>query len=354
MGDGRAPRLKDVAVAAGVHVSTASRALNEQTTGLVNPETTERVRQAAHALGYRINGMARALKTRRSLAIGMLVPDITNPFFPPIVRGAEDAFAEAGYSLVLSNTDNDPDKARRQLAAMLETRVDGLLLATALRNDELVAELAASDTPVALVNRTVDADADGATVSAAVPDDHLGVALAVEHLYQLGHRRIAYLGGPLDVSNGHRRRVSFDQAARRLGLDQAVAVEAAAFNEAEGRRGAAALLGHALDANGAGSARPTAIMAGNDLMALGVLDAAAARGLACPRDLSVVGFNDMPLADRMRPPLTTVRVAEYDLGRRAAELLLATIDNPRRSPETVLLAPELVVRGSTGPAPSSS
>ncbi len=348
MGEGRAPRLKDVADAAGVHVSTASRALNEQTAALVNPETTERVRQAAHALGYRINGMARALKTRRSLAIGMLVPDITNPFFPPIVRGAEDAFAAAGYSLVLANTDNDRDKARRQVAAMLETRVDGLLLATALRRDELVDELVQDGIPVALVNRTIDGDG----VSAVVPDDHLGVALAVEHLAGLGHRRIAYLGGPLDTSNGARRRASFDQAVGKLGpgqaRDLAVAVEMAGFNEAEGRRGAAALL------DVPAGERPTAIMAGNDLMALGVLDAAAERGLACPRDLSVVGFNDMPLADRMRPPLTTVRVAEYDLGHQAAKLLLAAIEDPLRPPETVLLAPQLVVRGSTGRAPFTS
>jgi len=330
-----------VAVAAGVHVSTASRALNEQTTGLVNPETTERVRQAAHALGYRINGMARALKTRRSLAIGMLVPDITNPFFPPIVRGAEDAFADAGYSLVLANTDNDHDKAERQVAAMLETRVDGLLLATALRRDDLVDELAASDTPITLVNRTVD----GGKVSAVVPDDHAGAMLAVEHLHELGHRHIGHVAGPQATSTGARRLAGFTQAANSLGVTTKV-VEAAQFNEEEGALAAATLL-DAAD-------RPTAIVAANDLAALGVLDVAARLGLACPADLSVVGFNDMPLADRLQPPLTTLRVAEYDLGYQAAKLLLATIDNPRRPPETILLTPELVVRASTGPVPAGA
>ncbi len=336
----RLPRLQDVADAAGVHVSTVSRALNDRTTTLLNPETVERVRQVAHMLGYHANGMARALKTRRSLAVGVLVPDIINPFFPPIVRGAGDALAAAGYSLVLTSTDNNRRKVRRQVRTMLETQVDGLLLVTALREDELVDELRSNGAPLTLVNRAANrGDAFG--MSAVISDDLQGITLAVTHLVGLGHQRIAYVGSTLDVSSDARRGVTFHQVARRLGLLNAVAVEGEASDEAAGYRAAAELFDSA--------ARPTAIVAGNDLMALGILDAVAGRGLQCPRDVSVVGFNDMPFGDRFKPTLTTVRVAKYDLGHRAAELLLALIDDPGRDPETVVIASDLIVRNSTGP-----
>jgi LacI family transcriptional regulator len=337
----RPPRLKDVAAAAGVHPATASRALNEHTASLLSPQTAERVRQAAERLGYRVNRMARALKTRRSLAIGMLVPDITNPFFPPIVKGAEDALAGAGYTLVLANTDNDEAKERLQLGGMLQSQVDGLLMATARRRAPAIEQLRAGPVPLVLVNRTIDRGG----ISAVIPDDHAGALLAVEHLHQLGHRRIGHVAGPQDTSTGARRAKGFTDAMRALGLPTPRIARARLFNEEEGRRAAAVLL--------ARRPRVTAIVAANDLLALGVLDAAAAAGLRCPEDVSIIGVNDVPLADRLQPPLTTIRVAEYDLGRQAARLLLAHIDDPERVAETVVITPELIVRGSTA-APVAS
>ncbi len=331
----RSPRLKDVAEAAGVHISTASRALNERTAALLNPQTLERVRETADGLGYRVNGMARALKTRRSLSIGMVVPDITNPFFPPTVRGAEDVLDRAGYSLLLSSTDNDLGKARRQVAAMLESQVDGLLLAMALRDDPLVNELRSGNAPLVLVNRTIDRGG----VSAVVPDDFHGALEAAEHLYSLGHRRLAFVGGPLATSNGARRRASFDQTVARLGLKGVAALEAVAFDEDAGYATAQDLLTR--------HPRVTGVVAGNDLLAIGIIAAAAERGIACPQDISVVGFNDMLLAGRLQPPLTTIRIPQYDVGARAAELLMSLVDDPDRNPETVLISGELVIRGST-------
>jgi LacI family transcriptional regulator len=339
--DRRSPRLKDVAEAAGVHISTASRALNERTAALLNPATLERVRETADGLGYRVNGMARALKTRRSMSIGMVVPDITNPFFPPVVRGAEDVLDRAGYSLLLSSSDNDLGRARRQTAAMLEGQADGLLLAMARRDDPLVAELRAGGTPLVLVNRTIDRGG----VSAVIPDDFHGALEAVEHLYALGHRRLAFVGGPLSTSNGARRRVSFDETVQRLGLPDVAALEAVAFDEQAGYAAAQTLL--------AEHPRITGVVAGNDLIAVGIIVAAAERGRNCPRDISVVGFNDMLLAGRLQPPLTTIRIPQYDVGTRAAELLMALVADPARSPETVLISGELVVRGSTAPPPAS-
>jgi LacI family transcriptional regulator len=332
----RPPRLKDVAAAAGVHPATASRALNEHTAGLLSPETAERVRVAAEQLGYRVNRMARALKTRRSFAIGMLIPDITNPFFPPVVKGAEDALAHAGYTLLLANTDNDETKERLQLSGMLQSQVDGLLMATARRRGTAVEQLRSGPVPMVLVNRTIDRGG----VSAVIPDDLGAMGLAVRHLHDLGHRHIGHVGGPADTSTGSRRAKGFSAAMRDVGLPAGRMVRAKLFNEEEGRRAASTLL----------EREPglTAIVAANDLLALGTLDAAAAAGLHCPDDLSIVGVNDMPMSDRVQPPLTTVRVGEYELGRQAARLLLSHIEQPERRPETVLIAPELVVRDSSG------
>lgn len=320
---------------AGVHPATASRALNEHTAGLLSPETAERVRQAAEQLGYRVNRMARALKTRRSFAIGMLIPDITNPFFPPIVKGAEDALAHVGYTLLLANTDNDETKERLQLSSMLQSQVDGLLMATARRRGTAVEQLRSGPVPMVLVNRTIDRGG----VSAVIPDDLGSIGLAVRHLHELGHRRIGHVGGPADTSTGSRRARGFTEAMRDLDLPAGRIVRAKLFNEEEGRRAAATLLER--------EPTITAIVAANDLLALGTLDAAAAAGLHCPEDLSIVGVNDMPMSDRVQPPLTTVRVGEYDLGRQAARLLLGHIEQPERQPETVLIAPELVVRESS-------
>jgi LacI family transcriptional regulator len=329
--------LKDVARLAGVHPATVSRALNERTAGMVNEQTVRRVREAADALGYRVNRVARGLKTRRSYTIGMLIPDITNPFFPGMVRGAEDCLHASGFTLVLADTDNDPDEERRHRDVMLERQVDGLLLGTARRRDEVVEQLIAADVPFVLVNRTVDRG----KVAAVIPDDHAGMALAVDHLHDLGHRSIGHVAGPSLTSTGSRRRAGFLEAMRELGLEPAPPTEASAFTIEAGRSAADALL--------RSGRRPTAIVAANDLVALGVLDAAAAIGLECPEDLSVIGFNDMTFVDRMQPPLTTVRVDEYGLGLRAARVLLTLVDDPAAPREILMVAPELVVRASTAP-----
>jgi LacI family transcriptional regulator len=192
-------------------------------------------------------------------------------------------------------------------------------------------------TPLVLVNRAIDRGG----VSAVIPDDFHGVLEAVEHLYGLGHRRLAFVGGPLSTSNGARRRASFDQTIRQLGLSGATALEVPAFDDAAGYSAAQSLL--------ADHPEITGVVAGNDLLAVGIIGAAAEQGRSCPADLSVVGFNDMLLAGRLQPPLTTVRIPQYDVGVRAAELLLALIANPRRSPETVLISGELIVRASTAP-----
>lgn len=331
-----APRLRDVAAAAGVHPSTASRALNDETAGMVQAETLERVRRTAREMGYRVNGMARALKTRRSMSIGMMVPDITNPFFPPAVRGAEEALANAGYSLLLSSSNNDNERAKDQLDAMIEARVDGLLLAMVRRRDPIIDRVVTSGIPTVLFNRT----ADGSGISSVVPDDAKGSRLAVNHVAELGHRTIGLVIGPLYTSNGDRRLRAFQSATRRLGLAAHV-VEAKAFDEESGYSAAMKLFAEV--------PHVTAVVAGNDLLALGVIDAGRETGRDCPGDLSVVGFNDMPLAGRLQPPLTTVSVPEQELGQLAADCLLKAIADPGQPPVRILVPVQLIVRGSTAP-----
>jgi LacI family transcriptional regulator len=332
--------LKDVARSAGVHPGTASRALNVDTRALVNEETARRVLAAAEELGYRPNPIARGLKTSRSYTVGVLVPDLTNPLFPPIVRGIEDRLDEDAYTPLIANTENDPDRERADFEAMRARQVDGFITATARRDHGLLTELTRPGLPVVLVNRRLEED----TLPSVVGDDRTGVRLAVEHLAGLGHRRIAHLAGPQDISTGFLRYKGFVDAMRGSGLDPEQILIGEAFVEGEGERLCAELLD--------GGRQFTAIVAGNDLMALGCYDVFDERGISCPREISVIGFNDMPFAARFSPPLSTIRIPHYELGARSAELLLKTLQEPDAPPTQLSLEPELVVRASTAPPPS--
>jgi LacI family transcriptional regulator len=329
--------IRDVARVAKVHPGTVSRALNEQTRGLVNEDTAERVLRAAEELGYRPNPIARGLKTNRSYTIGVLIPDITNPLFPPILRGIEDRLDEAGYTSLIVNTENDADRERTRLAAMRARQVDGFISATARLDRRLLDELSAAGVPLVLVNRSLE----DRSLPAVTVDDRAGIRLAVEHVASLGHRRIGHIAGPQNTSTGHRRYLGFQEAMRTAGLpapDGNIAFSEW-FTEDEGARICAELLDRDGDL--------TALVAANDLLAIGCYDTLEARGIRCPQDISVVGFNDMPFVDHLRPPLTTVRVPQREIGTVAADLLLERLANDSESPREILLEPTLVVRGST-------
>ncbi len=335
----RPTTLRDVAREAGVHPATASRALNPATRSLVNGETASRVALVAERLGYRPNPIARSLKTARSTTVGLVIPDLTNPLFPPIVRGIEDVLGPAGYNAWLVNTDNDPAREESQIEALRSRQVEGLIIATARLQHPLLETLRADGVRMVLINRRT-ANGDIPSVTA---DDATGVAMAVAHLAALGHRRIAHLAGPQNTSTGVVRHRAFLQALRDHGLDDDPALVAAcdAWSEQEGARH----LRELLDA----SIAFTAVLAGNDLLALGCYDVFEERGISCPGDLSVIGFNDMPFIDKLRPPLTSVRVPHYEVGAEAARMLVEGLADPTRHPRSILLPLTLADRMSTAP-----
>lgn len=328
--------LADVAKEAGVHVSTASRALNPQTRSVVNDDTVAKVQAAAQRLGYRPNHLARGLRTQRTFTIGIVVPDLENPLFPPLVRGAEQTLGAEGYSLLVGNTDNDPTHTEAVIGALTDRRVDGLILATAELESALEAQVRNAGTPVVLVNRASSDD----SIPAIVGDDRLGIGLAVDHLIELGHTQIGHVAGPLRISTGAGRADAFRVHMRRHGIDvdERVAI-ADLFGIGPGEAAAAALLDRLPNL--------TAVVAGNDLLALGVIRAAGARGRQVPDDLSVTGYNDMPFVDMMHPPLTTVRVPYRRMGEMAAQSLLRILTGSGEVMGTVELAPTLSVRAST-------
>lgn len=335
----RPPTLREVAKAANLDVSTVSRALRPETRSRVKPETVKRVLATADALGYRANPFARGLKVQRSMTIGMLVPDLGNPLFPPIVRGIEDALRERGYAMILGNTDQDPGREATLLDVFMQRRVDGLVLATAVRAYPLREALLSAGVPVVLVNRTID----DSTLSMVSGDDHQGIGLAVKHLVALGHERIAFVGAALSASTGFNRYQHFMSWMRSLGrqVDDDLIVFAPWFTKDDGAAATEELLGRG---------RPfTAIVAASDMIALGCYRALRAHGLQVPTDVSVVGFNGSRWCDEFSPPLTSIHVPKYDIGQRAARLLLTMLDDPGSSPASVLLPTTLQERASTAP-----
>jgi LacI family transcriptional regulator, galactose operon repressor len=340
----RPTTLRDVAAAARVHPATASRALNPETRILVSEDTARRVAAAAAKLGYRPNPVARSLRTRRSHTVGVLIPDLNNPLFPPIVRGLEDKLAAAGYVALIGNTDADAGRERLIFEQMRARHVDGFVLATATLHDRLLAEAAAADLPVVLMNR-LSQDYSFPSVSV---DNEQGARMAISHLARLGHTRIAHIAGPQEASTGVSRLRGFREgmAAHGLEVREDLITYAGRYTVEEGTRCARELL--------AVEGGFTAVAAANDMLAVGCYAALDDVGLQCPDDISVIGFNDMPFIDRLRPPLTTVRFPHYQLGTEAAQLLLERIGEREAPVKILYLAPELIVRKSAAPPAGSA
>jgi LacI family transcriptional regulator len=336
--------LREVARDAGVHISTASRALNPETRSIVNRDTVERVLATAKRLGYRPHPLAQGLRKNRTMSVGMVIPDIENPLFGPIVAGAEQVLGNEGYSLLITNTDMTQGQTSKAVNALVERRVDGMLLACASRSDDVIVDLVDKGVHLVLVNRATE----GVPVPAILGDDLTGVGLAVDHLASLGHKRIGHVAGPQHLSTGLGRHQAFLTRMHSLNIElDASAVEEATWYQVDpGYKAARTLLERRPDL--------TAIVAANDLIALGCYRAVMESGQEVGFDVSITGYNDIPLLDLMHPPMTSVRVPYRQMGVEAANTLLPMMsgDSTEGRPISIRLTPTLSIRQSTGPPAS--
>ncbi|GAW92364.1 LacI family DNA-binding transcriptional regulator [Calderihabitans maritimus] len=330
--------IKDIAKRAGVSYSTVSRALNNRPE--VNEKTRREIQKLAEEMGYRPNAIARGLVTQKTGTLGLVIPDITNPFFPEVARGAEEEADRRGYNVFLCNTAWDLEKEQRYLEALVSKRVDGIILSSASEDSEYVARLARSGPPLILINRVLKQ----VNTNYVVIDNIRGAYMVVEHLLDLGHRRIAYIGGPEKLEPSRERFEGYRLALAARGVDiDPLLVRYGKFKKEDGYRNACVLLEDP-------ALRPTAIFAANDILALGVIQAARDLGLQVPEQLSVVGFDDIPFVSYGEIRLTTVAQPKYAMGEMAAKILLDEIQNAsKQQKKHVVLQPELVIRNSSGP-----
>jgi len=328
--------IVDVAKRAGVHWSTVSRALNPAKRHLISPDMIERVEACVRELGYRANALASGLRTQRSRTIGVIVSNLGDPVHPPIVRAIEDRFTEIGYVTLVGNSDNYPERQAALIDRFIGQGVDGLIVATFARNDPIIGTCVEAGIPIVAVFR----DPECADIPSVRVDDAKAMELAVHHLAERGHRRIAHIAGPQNVSTGYYRCRGFRRACRglsKLGVTPAV-VYSTEFTVEYGEIACRALLRDHPDV--------TAIAAANDMLALGALRHLQARSICCPADISIIGMNDMPFMDTISPALTTIRTPAADLGREAAAILVAMINGLPIEDRRVVLQPELVIRDS--------
>jgi LacI family transcriptional regulator len=330
--------IRDVAREAQVHISTVSRALDPQKRSMIGDATRERVLAVVDQLGYRPHLVASGLRRGQTRTIGVVVPDLGNPIFAPFARGATHALSGEGYMPLVADTEDDHAILARVVRHLAERRVEAIIMTAARLQDEaLLRSIADGGVPVVTAIRTLPASG----LPTVRHDDRGGGRLAAEHLLDLGHERLGQVRGPLDVEPFLARGEAFAEAVRAAGATL-VADRPPADRPTveEGQRIAVGLL--------ARSGRPTALFVQNDTMAIGALLAVREAGLRCPEDVSIVGYNDGPFAAHTDPPLSTIRLNPYEIGRQAGRLALEAIERQDGTGE-VHVPPELVVRRSTAP-----
>jgi LacI family transcriptional regulator len=324
--------LADIAKACDTSLSTVSRALSDP--DRVNPQTRERIQRVAREMGYMTNPIARALAVGRTGVIGLIVPDIANPFFPPIIKAVQARAGRKNTAVLLADTDEHAsDELER--AAVLSKQVDGLILVSPRTAEERLAEFIELS-PVVFVNRRVEG------APSVIIDNSDGITQAVQHLTALGHRRICYLNGPRRSWSNERRRTALQEACAQYG------VELVEFGPFEPQVQAGVRAADLVQSSGT-----TAVIAYDDLIALGLMARLAEHRLVVGRDVSVIGIDDSPMSDVAYPTLTSIHVPGAEAGAVAVDLLLAQLDAAGQDqPPLVQLETRLIIRGSTGPAPA--
>ncbi len=333
----RRPKIRDIATRLGVSPATVSRALSG--TGLVAEPTLSRIRDAARELNYRPNVSARNLRTRRSMAVLMVVRDIGNPFYLEIMKGVEQAAREAGYAVLMGNTENDPDRESEYFDMLRDGHADGMILMTGKLPARIDGGDSLASLPLVVALETIE----GSGLPHVQIDNLAAAREAVRYLAALGHRRIAHITGPLPEVMSTWRRDGWRAAMAEAGLPVPDGYEQRGdYLLRSGRE----LCGVLLDL----PEPPTAIFCANDEMAFGAIHELHRRGLDVPADVSVVGFDDIYLSEAIFPPLTTVSQPRVEIGRAAMSLLLQVISGGEVAETPIVLPTELVIRGTTGPA----
>ncbi len=328
--------LRDVAERANVSIATVSRVLNQS--DKVVPETRGTVEQALRDLGYRPSRVARRLRMKdgRAHLVGLIIPDIQNPFYAEIARGVEDAAYAARYALLLCNSDENLEKERFYLEVMRDESVDGIVLPPFNETDEAVIDLVNTGMPVVCVDRSLSK----AKTDLVEVDNYGGALAAVNHLLDKGHTQIGLIEGRTQVSTSRERRRGYLDALAARGVTvRKELIRAGDFKQESGR----VLMNELLDLK----RPPSAVFVVNSLMTVGALAALHQRAVRVPQEMAVAGFDDIPWAEALDPPPTVVRQPAYEVGRQAMELLLKRIMEPSRPAVTVRLVPELVIRRST-------
>jgi DNA-binding LacI/PurR family transcriptional regulator len=329
--------IKDVADLAGVSVATVSYVINK--TKPVAPETAARVYKAIEALDYKPNAVARSLRTRNTFTLGVIVSDITNPFFAALVRGVEDFAREHGYSVLICNTSEDPDNERLYLDLLSRRRMDGVLLAPVGANHDLINQLVKKGMKIVFVDRFIA----NINVPAILSKNEEGAYSATSHLLSYGHQKIGIVLGLPHISTTQERLAGYRKALREHGIEPDPRFEIRGESRVSEAREACLQLLSQRD-------RPTAIFATNNFMTIGVMQAIHKLGLKCPDEISVVGFDDFEWTEAFSPPLTTVAQNPYKMGVVAARILMDWLSHDRRACFTCIrLETELRIRGSVAP-----
>ncbi|MDA0238555.1 MAG: LacI family DNA-binding transcriptional regulator [Proteobacteria bacterium] len=331
--------LKDIAEQIGVHPSTVSRVLNPATRDMVSQDVIERVTTTARSLGYRPNPLARGLKTQSSGNIGVFVPDLTNPMFPEIVRGAEAVLVDAGYTPILANTKNDRERKLMLVDHLKQRQIDGIIIITALRNDPIIATCRENAIPVVVSDRGI-----GETeLPGLIIDDQYGMRSVVSHLVAFGHRRIALISGPQQLSPSISRHSAALKAfhERNIEVDSNLITFCNDFSREAGHRACRTLLDR--------DRSFTAIITLSDIYAIGAIAELRDQGLSCPGDISVTGYNGIRPTKWLSPSITTVDLPKREMGRRMAEIMLHRLKNPAGEVERIVIRPTLIERESSGP-----
>lgn len=332
--------IYDVARRAQVSAATVSRVLNGRNT--VDPDLADRVLKAVTDLGYRRNSMARNLRQQRSSLWAVIISDVENPFFTSMVRGVEDVASSAGYSVVLCNSDEDPAKEADYISVALEEQMAGVIISSSTDSAENISQLVEASCPVVVIDREIE----GVEADAVLVDNEHGAEVATAHLIEQGFANIACITGPRHLSTAVQRLSGYWRALEAAGrpADESL-VRYSDFRERGGHEAMAALL--------ESGRAPGAVFVANNLMTVGVMECLSERGVSVPGDVGVVGFDEIPWADLVRPSISTVAQPTYDEGRRAAQLLVQRLAEPDVVPTREVLESTLHVRDSSTRRPST-